>query len=288
MKMMSSLNLRRFDRPRQTRLFTETINIQRVMSLACLILTAYVSVDRANQYTIPITTGYNLIANELDHTNNLGQLDGNNLSLIMADPSTVGCWLFKFDNNSGQFYTAYHGPVGWTTDLTLNPGEGAWLANPNPSFQLTFTGAPHIAAPVLAPLGLYSCQGETLASPRSYTDITDGTMPARGTYVYSWNGSAFVTQSYSGPTWVGGAPAVQQGSAIWINGFALPPLTLAISSNSQQNGGQLTMVWLVAKLQQSTDLLTWNDVTNLSGSTVSSPYTVSTATGSLFYRLRSP
>jgi hypothetical protein len=288
MKSRSSLNLRHRESLERTRLLPETGEIQRVMGVACLILFFYVTGACANQYTISIATGYNLIANELDHTNDLGQLDGNNLSLIMADANTVGCWLFKYDNVSGQFYTAYHGPVGWTADLTLNPGEGAWLANPNPPFQLTFTGIPHAAVPVQSPSGLYSCQDETLASPRSYTDITDGMAPARGTYVYSWTGSGYATHDYMGTAWVGGAPAVAQGSAVWINIIGNPPLTLAMSSNWQQNGGSLTLVWLDAILQQSTDLLTWNDVTNGPGSYVSSPYTVATGEGSLFYRLRSP
>jgi hypothetical protein len=266
-----------------------TMNIQRVIAGVCLILFLGVTTNRANQYTISIVTGYNLIANELDHTNDMGQPDGNNLGLVMGGDNTIGCWLFKCDNAAGQYFKAFHGPAGWMPDLTLNPGEGAWLINPNPPFQLTFTGNPHTAAPVPAPWwGIYSCQDETLASPRSFTDITGGVAPTKNTQVLFWNGMGFSAHKYTGSVWTGGL-AIPQGYAVVINGVTMPPYIVAASTaNLQQYGGNLTLVWLNdGVLQQSTDLVTWNDVVDGSGVDVTSPYTVTIGAGSLFFRVRS-
>ena len=118
------------------------------------------------QYTIQISDGtaglvYTAIANELDCPG------GNSLNNIMPNANTVGCFLFKFDNSTATWMASYCASAGaWSPNLTLDPGEGAFLANPGPAFMLTFTGAAHTFAPFLAPYsGLYSSQDTTRGFP---------------------------------------------------------------------------------------------------------------------------
>lgn len=259
--------------------------------IAACILAA--SASYANQYTITIVTGYNLIANELDHVDDLGQPDGNTLSHIMGSDNTLGCCLMKYDNPTAQWLIAVHTAAGWSPDLTLDPGEGAFLANPNPPFDLTFTGNPII--PILplpgAPSGLYSCQDETIDSA-NYTQVT-GDAPVNGNTVALWNGADYTVYTYHvphGPGWYPSTPAVPRGQAAWFN-FAglqiIPPTYLFSSFTLEPSGGSLTLVWVTGMLQQSSDLVTWTDVLDVNNQPVTSPYTTPIGPGCLYFRLRS-
>ena len=257
--------------------------------VACILAT---SVSQADQYTITIVTGYNLIANELDHVDDLGQPDGNTLSHIMGGDATLGCWLMKYDNLAAQWFVARHTAGGWAPDLTLDPIEGAFLVNPNPQpFDLTFTGNPRIPVPVpmpIPPIGLYSCQDETIAVA-SYFDITQHA-PAIHTSVGLWDPAvgAYQVYAYTIAGWIPSAPAVPRGYTAWFNAAtaATPPVYLVPSFVREQSGGSLTLVWFKGTLQQSSDLATWTDVLDTYNQPVTSPYTASMESGCLYFRLR--
>ncbi len=252
------------------------------------------------QYTIQISDGtaglvYTAIANELDCPG------GNSLNNIMPNANTVGCFLFKFDNSTATWMASYCASAGaWSPNLTLDPGEGAFLANPGPAFMLTFTGAAHTFAPFPAPYsGLYSSQ-ETTFSPATYDDIFNNGAgappPANLTTMFNFNPA---TQSYgvkhtyaSGSgNWIGGTPTAALGESVWVNPPVdsagnkppAPPVYIAAYLVPTIANVSLVIVWPgTGVLQQSTDLVTWTDVVPAA----TSPYTVPIGPGPLYFRVR--
>ena len=88
------------------------------------------AISFADQYTIPINAGYNLIANPLDHgSNTLEEIFG-----YLGTNGQDGLVLSKYNNGSGTWtvstYNAGSGTWGNGNSITLNPGEGAFLQSP--------------------------------------------------------------------------------------------------------------------------------------------------------------
>src|SRR3954447_15798393 len=107
-------------------------------------------------YTIPIPTGTSLIANHLDN-------GGNTLDEVLPGvvPGTV---IQKWNCNGYTPYTK--DAAGWTpAGGTLAPGEGAFIVNNGPPFDLTFTGVPHV--PVLPPALPCGCGSNNLVSAQT-------------------------------------------------------------------------------------------------------------------------
>jgi hypothetical protein len=181
----------------------------------------YTNPPPVTNYSINIHTGYNLIANQLDH-------GSNTLDEIMPNIPN-GCVLSKYDNASGTWKTASFFDV-WTElsgPITLNPGEGAFLQSPT-NFTLIFTGTPHVPVlPVSIPGGATYLLSRQTNDIGNYTNIV-GISPANLTKIYQWNGSSYtVFQRVLGAWNSGGAdgPTVAVGEAVWIAapGGGLPP-----------------------------------------------------------------
>jgi hypothetical protein len=222
----------------------------------------------------------------------------------MPDANTVGCYLMKWDNTTATWIASYcFNAGGWSPNITLNPGEGAFLANPGPAFSLTFTGAAHPFAAVPSPFsGLYSSQSAAF-SPATYDDIfyngTGGPGPASNikTANFVVANQSYLLHTYRtiSSTWINGAPAASLGEAIWVNPPAdafghqppAPPVYLVAYLTSVANGFGLTLLWTGSGvLQQSMDLTTWTDVLDASNHPVTSPYTAPISGGYLYFRVR--
>jgi hypothetical protein len=173
-------------------------------------------------YPINIQPGFNLIANQLDQ-------GGNSLNEIMPVVPD-GCALYKYDNALSNWSAAnYSAALGsWMPgDITLSPGEGAFLQSPT-NFSLTFTGSPHVPVlPVTIPAGacyLLSYQTNAVATPE---EIVGTNLPAQ-TLVYKWTGSAYQVFTKGAPAggWIPSAPTTAVGEAVWIapaGGLFTPP-----------------------------------------------------------------
>jgi hypothetical protein len=138
----------------------------------------------ADQYTIAIKPGLNLIANQLDH-------GSNSLSEVMPVVPN-GCVLYKYDNAAGAYRISSFFDV-WMEmatqgTTTLGPGDGAFLQSPT-NFTLTFSGAPHVPAlPVSIPNDkcyLLSRQTNGPGTPDNITGLTF----VGGERAYTWDGS---------------------------------------------------------------------------------------------------
>jgi hypothetical protein len=175
----------------------------------------------SQSYSINIEPGLNLIANQLDHGSNcvINQLDhGSNCLNAVLSSIPDGCVLFKYDNASGAWFQSSYSALSqsWTPNLTLSPGEGAFLQSPT-NFTLTFTGTPHV--PVL-PVNIPS--GTTYLLSRQTNDVGDfnsilGLPPTDGATLFQWNGSNYNTYAFSAGSWTPSTPVVSVGEAVWIN-----------------------------------------------------------------------
>lgn len=197
--------------------------LRTVVEVATLVALA-TTCGLADQYTITIQPGLNLIANQLDH-------GSNTLNEIMPSVPN-GCVLYKYDNTSGAYHIDSFFDV-WlelSSDgvTTLKPGEGAFLQSPT-NFNLTFSGTPHVPVlPVSIPGGsCYQLSRQTNAIGTYDTII--GAAPAGGEAVYKWNGVGYSGYYYDDLTleWAPDEPSVAVGEAVWISspgGPTPPPL----------------------------------------------------------------
>ena len=91
------------------------------------------SVNSVGYVNLALPTGYSLIANPLNGTNNL-------LSTVLpvVPEDTL---IYKFNPGTQQFADAnqFIGGFGWFPDATLNPGEGCFIGLPSAA-TLTFVG----------------------------------------------------------------------------------------------------------------------------------------------------
>jgi hypothetical protein len=279
-------------------------------SLCCVLVTACSFASYS--YNLSIGTGYNLVAENLVNDQNGNGNDLNDILSISGNPALAGCFLFKFDNPSATWLCSYNygGTTGWSPNFTLNPGEGAFLANPGSPFSLTFSGAESpTLTPIATPSGLYSAQdydntyGLGPSPAYNYADIIGNAsaVPANDTKWLNWvNYSEYKIQTYNARAgiWAGGTPQAAVGEAVWVSlspsSLPLdPPLYLAgfLAPSAGIQGGwpySLTVVWpssvsgSPAYLQESTDLVNWAYVSVL-GAYVTSPYTVTASPGTFLY-----
>ena len=187
---------------------------------------------RADSYTIPIRAGCNLIANQLDHGSNTL----NEVVPLVPD----GCVLYKYDNTRDAWvistYSAVTGSWADGDNITLAPGEGAFLCTPSSGFDLTFTGDPH--TPVLPlPLGTgCAIVSRQTNAPGTYDTIV-GAPPAAGATVYKFSATGgYVTYTYDefDLAWTPAEPTTEVGEALWVcatGGSAAPTPILGYPTN---------------------------------------------------------
>ncbi|PWU21672.1 MAG: hypothetical protein C5B50_01135, partial [Verrucomicrobia bacterium] len=161
-------------------------------------------------YTIAIHTGKNLIANQLNQ-------GGNTLNEIMpAVPN--GTVLSKYVNSAGVWVQAtFSSGSGWAPgNLSLSPGEGAFLASPT-NFNLVLTGTPQTTvSPVSIPNNVAYLLSRQTNDVAHYKDIT-GFDPIAGAKLYRWTNSSYSVYTFDGTSWSGGtAPTVAVGESVWI------------------------------------------------------------------------
>ncbi len=127
---------------------TETQNTNKHMRTKTLLLTAAlfaagIAASMAQVYSVnsvgyvnkTLVTGYSLISNPLNGTNNL-------LSTILPAPPD-GTSVLKWDPAAQGFSSTsplYIDGLGWLDDMAFNPGEGFFVSNPGSSVTVTFVG----------------------------------------------------------------------------------------------------------------------------------------------------
>ncbi len=196
-------------------------------------------------YITPLLPGFNWIANPLDH-------GGNTLDEIFPW-MPIESEFYKWDCSvQGFVAVAFFDGVEWVdintglpTSVTLVPGEGAMIFNPETSsIHVAFTGTPHV--PVLPPpqacgcgqLSALSLQAEGIGT---FENIT-GKPPVEGSRVIQFSS---ITQNYNVPyafsegSWISeatGDPIVPivnfREAALFYSPCVTPPcITLQCASN---------------------------------------------------------
>jgi hypothetical protein len=170
-------------------------------------------------YTIPITSGLNLIANQLD-------TGGNTLrEVIPIAPD--GSVALKYNNTAGFWArSVFNAAFGaWVpANITLSPGEGMFFQSPT-NFNLTFTGRLH--TPVL-PINIptNSAYLLSLQTPDFGTyDTIVGTNPINGAKLYRWNGVGYVVYRFAFGSWTPSTPTLNVGESAWISPSGAAPST---------------------------------------------------------------
>lgn len=181
-----------------------------------------VNVAPPSSYTLTLQPGYNLIANQLNHTggNSAQALFPNNGSHDFDQLLFYGC------TNTTTYYFDFGSPSGFDdagfnqllTAPTLSPGQGVFYFNNTGSPEtFTFTGTP-VCPPT--PVPLCPCGTETLVSYKldclgTYEGIT-GLQPQQGVEVRRWNGSGYTVDTFNNGAWTLGPPVLNVGEAAFI------------------------------------------------------------------------
>jgi hypothetical protein len=153
------------------------------------------SLNIVGYINVPVASGYNLIANQLNKGTN-----GINEVLPPTDATSVLLW------NGSSFITYSYdaGFGGWidenfnllTTFPKVSPGTGFFYFNNNPAFTLTLVGDVATGTNTVALPSGYSA----VASPVPFTGTLTAapiSMPQQdATSVLKWDGAKYITTSY--------------------------------------------------------------------------------------------
>jgi RHS repeat-associated protein len=182
-------------------------------------------------YTIPVQTGLNLIANQLDH-------GSNRLNEILTGLPD-GCALYKYNNAAGNWDSSTYSAAqqSWQpTNIVLNPGEGAFFQSPS-NFTLVFTGNPHVPVlPVAIPSGAAYLLSRQTNDVGDYTSIV-GMAPTNGALLHRWTGTSYATYTFTASAWSPSNPVVAVGESVWISPMCGVPPPLGASYAINLNAG---------------------------------------------------
>jgi hypothetical protein len=178
-----------------------------------------------SSYTVSLHAGWNLIANQLDHGSNaLADVFSTNFQ----DQTALVLYHMGSCSAPNQYWYETDGPSpdNWYTDsslsipvdprqITFAPGDAAFINATLGSFNITFSGHPHV--PVLpVPLGcgpgtIYFLSRQT-NGPGDYQNVT-GLSPSEGAQVGRWNGAGYTLSTFSGGAWTPNSPTLNVGEA---------------------------------------------------------------------------
>lgn len=163
--------------------------------------------------TIP-PNSFALIANQLNTTNNTLN------SLLRSVPD--GTQIFKWTGSTFSVATFEDPGTGgeWSQNLTLNPGEGAFIRN-NSATPLTITFVGEVLQGALSnaiPAG-YSIRSSMVPQSGRVSSVL-GLPAADGDQLFRWTGSSYSIATYEDPggggEWSPAEPIVNVGEAFFI------------------------------------------------------------------------
>jgi hypothetical protein len=171
------------------------------------------SVNSVGYINLPVPNGYSLIANQLFSS-------GSKVSDLFPAPSP-GFKVFKWNGTLFDNVEYFGAPFNtWVPngDMTLLPGEGAFIYNPGSTFTLTLTGevpTGNLQNPLVAGFSVRSS-----IVPQSGLLSTSLGMPASpGDRVFKWTGAIYATYELFGApfnAWVPEEPSINVGEAFFL------------------------------------------------------------------------
>jgi hypothetical protein len=164
---------------------------------------------------VPVNAGYTLVANQLDldgtgTNNSLYTVVGTNLP-----PNTaVLAW-----TGSGYSSTKLTAAGKWLANNqaftnAMNPGAGFFIDSPVAT-NITLVGTVITGTnsyPITAGYQIVSSSGAVAGDIQTALGYT----PSKNDIVLSWTGTGYLSQKWSGTTWLGGQPSLSVGQAVFI------------------------------------------------------------------------
>jgi len=178
--------------------------------------TAVYSQNIVGYVNVPLATGYNLIANQLD-------LDGtgtnNSIYTVVGTNLPANTQVLAW-NGSGYSASKLTAAGKWLPNNqaitnAMNPGSGFFIVPPSAT-NVTLVGN------VIQGTNSYPIvAGYQIVSPSAPVaggiTTVQGYIPSKNDQVLIWNGTGYTSRKYSGTTWVGGEPSIAVGQAFFLN-----------------------------------------------------------------------
>jgi len=173
------------------------------------------SSNAVGYYRLGLPTGFSMIANQLttfsDTVTNLFKSPPENAMIFKFKPATQSYTIVSYTEGEWQ---------GGHPELTLAPGEGAFLATPTP-FNQRFLGEIPMGRSITIPQG-WSILSNPLpeSGPLNLAPPNGLGFPiAEGDTIFRWNGVGYTIQSFSEGAWTGAStqpPVVRVGESFFF------------------------------------------------------------------------
>ena len=183
---------------------------------------------------LPLTEGFNLVANQMDL-----DLNGTNNTIVnvFSNNLPVNATIYSWNGTGFDISSFAKNKAGtltnWTLNFTINPGQGFWLSIPTGAFggsssNVTVVGnvlQGALVNPHLPPAGGYSLLS---SMPPIAGGITSNLnyQPQLNDTVYTWNGTGYNIASYAKnkagtlTNWTPSEPQIAVGQGFWLNSGA--------------------------------------------------------------------
>jgi hypothetical protein len=199
---------------------TKTLVLSAVLSAAAIatsVAQTVYSVNVVGYMNVTLAPGFNLVANQLNTTNNtLG-------SLLSSVPG--GFMLYKYVPGSGYApYLFDDVDLIWTPNgnATLNPGEGAFIKNnQTTNVTITFVGEVLTGNSTNTLVPGFQIISSTIPSPGTAVEI--GIPAGGGDMIYKYApGAGYSPYLFDDVDliWTPSAPTINVGEAIWYKKFS--------------------------------------------------------------------
>lgn len=186
------------------------------------------SVNAVGYVNVTAKPGFALIANPLKATDN-------KVSSLLGANVPGGTTVYKYNSTSGQYDINTFDFGAWSDpNMTLEPGEGAFLSNPGPGdLTITFVGEVpqgQLSNPIPAGFSIRASQ-----VPQSGAlDTVLGFPVADGDTIYQFNQTSqnYDLNTYDFGAWSAGqAPTLAVGESVFVNKAAAANWTRTFSVN---------------------------------------------------------
>jgi hypothetical protein len=177
------------------------------------------SVAQSNVYSLNVVgyvnvdlpTGFTMIANPLNATNN-------GINTVLPDVP-VGSLLYKYSGSFGSPAEFFGVGVGWDVNLSLAPGEGAFIQVPSPK-TVTFVGEVVQGNTTNALPAGFSIRSSVVPQSAGLSSVL-GFPAVAGDLLYFFNKttqsySGGVYESFGGNLWDPSEPSPAVGQAFWV------------------------------------------------------------------------
>lgn len=174
------------------------------------------SVNIVGYVNVVLPQGFSMIANPLNGTNN-------GINTVIPNPG-VGSILYKFTGGSFSEIAENFGPGSWDVNLTLSPGEGAFIQVPARATN-TFVGEV-ITGTTTNPIPAgFSIRSSIVPQSAGLTGTNGLGFPAvAGDFIYRFNPVAQtyteIFESFGGDAWDPARPVPNVGESFWVQKVA--------------------------------------------------------------------